>query len=530
MQPQCGVCLATAVRLGQCVQVVPWRGPRTSEELIQVPRRDPTLVVCDFPSEEERRKPVGGGKVYALEAKIQSLERKLADAEARAAALQQQQQQQQAFGTPSSGPHAPAHNQLFPYSDPSNLNRPLSPPRPRTASSIAVGAGPGSRAGRTPRSRHASTGEAHRFSHEIDPLGPRYLDGIDTALAGSGSGQPDMKPAASLSLPGPAAAAPISTSAYPGFALASAAKSGQSETGSPFMHHPPMSVGGPSSLDPTGNGSPFPHSHAGLFAQHPAVAVSNYISASPTYALMGPSPDTMTAGPARPAPFSDPPPVLTPPLQMHLHPTTTTNAEAVPMAGVSSTNASAAIAAAVTLGGGASGNTYHPTDSGPVPSVVPSGPRLPSYATLSRLVNIFFDYPHEAVDLINRRRFMTAFDHPPDHPDYPAECLLHAMVATATDLSGLEAWEGEERYWNEGQSPAVFHADLAEVSPVDRGAEHELSPDRMSSLAVPLAAGVPHRAELAPGRAGGRPLCLSELVPWPASPALYAFLAGSRSP
>lgn len=76
---------------------------------------------------------------------------------------------------------------------------------------------------------------------------------------------------------------------------------------------------------------------------------------------------------------------------------------------------------------------------------------------------------------------MAVFQHPPDHPDYPAECLLHAMVATATDLAGLDAWEGEERYWNEGQSPAVFHADLAEVRRHDptRGQAHRaFSTDR----------------------------------------------------
>lgn len=97
------------------------------------------------------------------------------------------------------------------------------------------------------------------------------------------------------------------------------------------------------------------------------------------------------------------------------------------------------------------------------PMLIPEGPRLPSYPTLSRLVNIFFDIPHEAIDLINRRRFLEGFSHPPDHPDYPAKCLLHAMVATATDLAGDEPWQGEERYWPAGQSPAVYHADLADV-------------------------------------------------------------------
>ncbi|GJN91141.1 hypothetical protein Rhopal_004159-T1 [Rhodotorula paludigena] len=100
----------------------------------------------------------------------------------------------------------------------------------------------------------------------------------------------------------------------------------------------------------------------------------------------------------------------------------------------------------------------------PAPRVAsfPNVPRLPSYPLLTRLVNAFFDYPHEAIDLVNRRRFLRAFAHPPDHPDYPAVSLLHAMIATATDLAGEEIWEGEETYWGP-QGPAEYHADLADV-------------------------------------------------------------------
>ncbi|BGP16895.1 hypothetical protein JCM10213_007340 [Rhodosporidiobolus nylandii] len=89
--------------------------------------------------------------------------------------------------------------------------------------------------------------------------------------------------------------------------------------------------------------------------------------------------------------------------------------------------------------------------------------RLPSWPTLTRLVSTFFDYPHEAVDLINRKRFMAAFDLGPSHPDFPAQALLHAMVATAADLLGEEAaFEGEARYWPEGAKAALFHADYAD--------------------------------------------------------------------
>ena len=98
----------------------------------------------------------------------------------------------------------------------------------------------------------------------------------------------------------------------------------------------------------------------------------------------------------------------------------------------------------------------------PAPTSVPGNPRLPSPLLLERLVNIFFDYPHEAVDLVSRRRFMDAFALGPAHPDYPAQSLLHAMVATATDLAGDEVWDAEERYWG-AQGPAEYHADFADV-------------------------------------------------------------------
>ncbi|GAA5971169.1 hypothetical protein JCM11641_004170 [Rhodosporidiobolus odoratus] len=100
-----------------------------------------------------------------------------------------------------------------------------------------------------------------------------------------------------------------------------------------------------------------------------------------------------------------------------------------------------------------------PQPSFSTPTLV-GGARLPSWPTLRRLANVFFDYPHEAVDLINRKRFMQRFDLPPGDPDFPAQCLLHAMITTAADLIGEEAaFEGEERYWPEGTSPTLYHAD-----------------------------------------------------------------------
>ncbi|GAA6043622.1 hypothetical protein JCM8097_008294 [Rhodosporidiobolus ruineniae] len=107
-----------------------------------------------------------------------------------------------------------------------------------------------------------------------------------------------------------------------------------------------------------------------------------------------------------------------------------------------------------------------PLGSSSMPSpahVYAEPPRLPSPPTLFRLVTTFFDYPHEAVDLMNRRRFMQRFELDPEDPDYPAECLLHAICAVSTDLLGEEAaFEGEERYWPEATSPGLYHADQAD--------------------------------------------------------------------
>ncbi|GAA5992380.1 hypothetical protein JCM10908_000454 [Rhodotorula pacifica] len=403
VQPQCGVCISTAIRLGQ----------------------DPSLVICDFPSEEERRKPVGGGKVYALEAKIQALEQKLAEAETRAAAgggagglammmpdggaahghVQQQQQQQQQLGL-----HPPMMAAGFPQMD-IDQSRPSSQPRPHTASATGMA---GSSSGRTPRPRHASAGGQAFYDPTVaaDTFSARFpLESDNGAALGSpfaGFGFPGSANHPFGGAGGHATPTPLDGSAgvFPPYAHH------HHHHQQPPQHsssHPPLSTSAapPPSVFSQGGGNNI---------------MSSQFVASPTYISMGstiPATNPSPGSAARPAPFSDPPPLL--PASAHMSSATA-----------------------------------------PAAALLPSGPRLPSYSTLSRLVNIFFDYPHEAIDLINRKRFMSAFEHPPDHPDYPAECLLHAMVATATDLAGLDAWEGEERYWNDGQSPAVFHADLAE--------------------------------------------------------------------
>lgn len=366
VQPQCGVCISTAIRLGQ----------------------DPSLVVCDFPSEEERRKPVGGGKVYALEAKIQALERKLAEAESRAEA------KAQSAAVAAQGPHPP----MLPYPQQLDLDRSRDHPQPRphTATTTTSTGMQGPSTERTPRPRHASAGGQAFFDPATtDALGLRFpLESDNNGALGS--------PFRAFGFGSTSQGAPVRADSTP-------ASGDGTAGGFPPFAHP---------LDPSGSAAAPPPSFS-----HPGHIMSSQFVASPTYAPMGHPPtanSSSSSGPARPAPFSDPPQLLPAPAHM-------------------SNDLTA-----------------------PAAAILPSGPRLPSYTTLSRLVNIFFDYPHEAIDLINRRRFMAAFARPPDHPEYPAECLLHAMVATATDLAGVEAWEGEVRYWTEGQSPAVFHADLAE--------------------------------------------------------------------
>lgn len=381
---------------------------------------DPSLVVCDFPTEEERRKPVGGGKVYALEAKIQALERKLADAERRAAGGYVPSPRATPVPSTQGMPQLPLRLD-------DGQVRASPQPRPQTAASLTE-TKPMIGPERTPRSRHASVG-GQPYLPSGEPLRPLYLAHLET-----GVGPPSA--AASTSSAG-------ASTSYAGFALASATKS---NVASPFTHHPPYlaEVPGSASTGPVSAAPSFAFPQAHLEPPSPSGQTNGYsgkgilsghpaFGASPTYALMGPVSHPISTGPSEPAPFSDPPPLGSPAIQMS---------------------------------GAAPPHRMGPsaTTGAPVAATVPSGPRLPSYSTLSRLVNVFFDYPHEAIDLINRRRFMAAFECPPDHPEYPAECLLHAMVATATDLAGLDAWEGEERYWNEGQSPAVFHADLAEVS------------------------------------------------------------------
>ncbi|BGP48904.1 hypothetical protein JCM10450v2_004783 [Rhodotorula kratochvilovae] len=188
--------------------------------------------------------------------------------------------------------------------------------------------------------------------------------------------------------------------------------------------------------------NPFPP-----FPQHPQPRMQPVASTS---ALPNPYPfPSQPAYPQMPAafdPFTAPPPLapLAPPLQHTFDPLAPGN----PLAGGP-------------LQHPYSNSYWHP-EPRPPPSAVPGNPRLPSYPLLCRLIHTFFDFPHEAVDLVSRRRFMEAFALPPEHPDYPARCLLHAMVATATDLAGDEVWEGEERYWG-AQGPAEYHADFADV-------------------------------------------------------------------
>ncbi|ORY60382.1 hypothetical protein BCR35DRAFT_198117 [Leucosporidium creatinivorum] len=57
VQPSCGACRKSALAKGE----------------------DPNMIICDFDEPEKRRRPVGGGKVAGLEAKIAALEQRIAE-------------------------------------------------------------------------------------------------------------------------------------------------------------------------------------------------------------------------------------------------------------------------------------------------------------------------------------------------------------------------------------------------------------------------------------------------------------------
>ncbi|GAA6045412.1 hypothetical protein RTBOTA2_003684 [Rhodotorula toruloides] len=322
VQPVCGPCIALAARTGQ----------------------DMSTIKCDFDSEEERRKPVGGGKVAALEAKIAALERRLAE-----------------VSSPQGSP-SPTATGLTTASRDSTPTIPLNPVRDPTL----------------PFDSFASTSTSTQVLPSLNSL---------VAATGHYSALPDQSLLQHhLGLPA-----------------------------QPFPAHQPF-PGPPPALPGLGSHMLPLQAHEQQHYHFPQPPTASTSAAPVPSALPQPLPPAAPPPPPQQNPetyFLRDPPLL-------------------------------------------------PFDSVP-PTLIPEGPRLPSYPTLSRLVNIFFDVPHEAIDLINRRRFLDGFSQPPDHPDYPAKCLLHAMVATATDLAGDEPWQGEERYWPEGQSPAVYHADLADV-------------------------------------------------------------------
>ncbi|GAA6003076.1 hypothetical protein JCM10207_001973 [Rhodosporidiobolus poonsookiae] len=87
---------------------------------------------------------------------------------------------------------------------------------------------------------------------------------------------------------------------------------------------------------------------------------------------------------------------------------------------------------------------------------------LPPDPILRRLIDTFFDAPHECNDVVNRTRLLLRFELPRDHPDYPAATLLHSMAAISIDLLGEEVvFEGYERYWGSETSASEYHADQA---------------------------------------------------------------------
>ncbi|GAA5897916.1 hypothetical protein JCM5296_004968 [Sporobolomyces johnsonii] len=89
---------------------------------------------------------------------------------------------------------------------------------------------------------------------------------------------------------------------------------------------------------------------------------------------------------------------------------------------------------------------------------------LPSPPLLSRLVDVYFSKAHQFSGMVNRTRFQEALLLGPTHPRFPAKCLLHAIVATASNLVSADIWEGQPRYWTEGLTPAQWHTEQASSS------------------------------------------------------------------
>ncbi|GAA5826487.1 hypothetical protein JCM11251_002392 [Rhodosporidiobolus azoricus] len=297
-----------------------------------------STVVCDFDTEEERKKPVGGGKVSGLEAKIAELEQRIQE-------LTEGKEERVASSPSSRNAYSPA---------PSSASLPAQPQPAQQP---------------TPASSHPY--HPSKLSPPVDP-GFSPMSPYSPAFPTRPAAFPAPGPALPLPqfFPSPSAFAPP-----PAFPPSSAFPLQPSlahrQSGPPPY---PFFSGGP--LPPEG---PYGH-HAAL-----------------------PSPNEPLTAQGQP------------PIAQLAH------------------NADAPIS------------------------------RLPSWPTLRRLVNTFFDYPHEAVDLINRKRFMARFERPAEDPEFPSQCLLHAMVATASDLIGEEAaFEGEERYWPEGMKPSLWHADQAD--------------------------------------------------------------------
>ncbi|GAA5872927.1 hypothetical protein JCM8547_003266 [Rhodosporidiobolus lusitaniae] len=336
--PFCTPCEAAAKRVGQ----------------------DPSTIQCDYDTPEERRKPVGGGKVAALEAKIAALEKQVADMTAERDA-----------GYPTPAATQPAHH-ASPYS---------------ASVQSAEGYAPGSSA---PPADYLSSFPAAGPS---DPSTSYHL-----APPGSSAGYPHhpvqpLPPIHGLYAP------------EPGFASLPPQDPFAQRSASPYV--PEASTSSYRFPQDAGMGFPAPP----FSQQQPPMPPPGY-----PFAPSG-EPHGMNGSPH----FPDP----------------------------------------------SLGSSNFPTPSAdhtPVFSPYPSQPlssgsaRLPSWPTLSRLLNAFLDFPHELADLINRKRFLDRFALPPDHPDFPAHCLLHAMVVTASDLLGEDAaFDGEVQYWPVGQSPTFYH-------------------------------------------------------------------------
>ena len=90
---------------------------------------------------------------------------------------------------------------------------------------------------------------------------------------------------------------------------------------------------------------------------------------------------------------------------------------------------------------------------------------LPSPVMVTRLIDAFFAKAHAGSGMVNERKFRQGMLHTPEHAEYPAACLVHAVLASAARIVSPGFYVGEKKYWGQGrqkdESLSDYHAQRA---------------------------------------------------------------------